>query len=290
MQAILRKINPSIDFSYVTRVDDLPNFYNKWHFHPELELSYITESTGMRFVGDNISPFSAGDLILIGSNLPHVLKNDPAYFQPHSELRVGSRVIQFLPDCFGKDFLHLKEMENIKALFERAKRGLHITGKTRDKVAHLLNQLIYNEKGVGRITFLLHILDTIAQSDETEYLSSEHFLDTYHSYESAKIDEVYEFTLTHYNEKILIEDVANIANMSVSNFCKYFKIRTRKTYIQFLTDVRISFACHLLIENKKSIQHIAADCGFHNISNFNRSFRLLKNQSPLDYRKTFVSH
>ena len=288
MQAILRKINPSLDYSYATRVDDLPNFYNKWHFHPELELSFITESTGMRFVGDSIAPFSAGDLILIGSNLPHVLKNDSVYFLSDSELRVGSQVVQFLPDCFGKDFLHLKEMENIKSLFERAKRGLHIIGKTRDKVAKLLNQLIINEKGVGRITFLLQILDEIAQSNDIIYLSSENFLDSYHRYESAKINEIYEFTLSNYNEKILIENVANIANMSVSNFCKYFKNRTRKTYIQFLTEVRISFACHLLIENKKSIQHIAYDCGFHNISNFNRSFRLLKNQSPLDFRKQFV--
>ena len=288
MQAILRKINPSSDYSYASRVDDLPNFYNKWHFHPELELSYVTESTGMRFVGDSIEPFSPGDLILIGSNLPHVLKNDPDYFLPDSDLRVGSQVVQFLPDCFGKDFLHLKEMENIKALFERAKRGLHITGKTRDKVAKILNQLIIQEKGVGRITLLLQILDEIAQSDDITYLSSENFLDSYHRYESAKINEVYEFTLSHYNEKILIEEVADIANMSVSNFCKYFKNRTRKTYIQFLTEVRISFACHSLIENKKSIQHIAYDCGFHNISNFNRSFRLLKNQSPLDFRKQFV--
>lgn len=290
MQAILRKLNPSIDFSYIARRDELPNFYTKWHFHPELELSYITESTGMRFVGDNIEPFAAGDLILVGAHLPHVWKNDAAYFEPNSELRASAQVIQFLPDCFGKEFLNLKEMENIKTLFGRAKRGLRIEGQTRAKVAKILTELLEKGKGIGRITLLLQILDIIAQSDEVEYLSSENFLDSYHRFESAKINEVYEFTLSNYNQKILIEEVATIANMSVSNFCKYFKNRTLKTYIQFLTEVRISFACHSLIENKKSIQQIATECGFHNISNFNRSFRLLKKQNPLDYRKTFVEN
>lgn len=288
MQAILRKINPSTDFSFIARIDELPYLYDKWHFHPELELSYITRSIGMRFVGDNIEPFNEGDLVLIGSNLPHVWKNDAPYFEPNSELTASAQVIQFLPDCFGKDFLNLKEMENIKTLFERAKRGLRVTGATRDEAVKMLTQLVEKEKGIKRITLLLQILELIAQSNEVVYLSSENFLYSYHGFESAKINEVYEFTLSHYNRKILIDEVATIANMSVSNFCKYFKNRTQKTYIQFLTDIRISFACHLLIENKKSIQHIAMECGFHNISNFNRSFKLLKNQNPLDYRKVYT--
>ena len=288
MQAILRKIGSSTDYSYIARVDEMPYFYNKWHFHPELELSHITRSTGMRFVGDNIEPFTEGDLILVGANLPHVWKNDAAYFEPKSELSASAQVIQFLPDCFGKDFLNLKEMENIKILFERAKRGLRVTGATREEAVKLLTQLVEKEKGIKRVTLLLQILELIAQSNEVVYLSSENILYSYHGFESAKINEVYEFTLSHYNRKILIDEVATIANMSVSNFCKYFKNRTQKTYIQFLTDVRISFACHLLIENKKSIQYIATECGFHNISNFNRSFKLLKNQNPLDYRKVYT--
>ena len=288
MQAILRKIDASSDFSFIARTDERPYLYDKWHFHPELELSYITQSTGMRFVGDNIEPFNEGDLVLIGSNLPHVWKNSAIYFEPDSELRACAKVVQFLPDCFGNDFLNLKEMENIKALFEKAKRGLRVTGTTREKAVKLLTQLVEKEKGIGRITLLLQILETIAESNEVVFLSSENFLYSYHGFEAAKINGVYEFTLTHYNQKIMIEEVATIANMSVSNFCKYFKNRTQKTYIQFLTDIRISFACHLLIENKKSIQHIATDCGFNNISNFNRSFRLVKKQNPLEYRKNFV--
>lgn len=287
MQAILRKVNPSATYSFVARIDKLPYLYEKWHFHPELELTHIVQSRGTRFVGDGIEEFEEGDLILLGSNLPHVWKNDTAYFQPHSSLQVESQVIQFLPDCFGKDFLNLKEMESIRRLFEKAKRGLRIGGTTKEKVLKWMTQLIENTNGVQRIGLFLNILELIAESEEIVFLSSEGFLDSYHRFDTDTINHVYEFTLSQFNRRILIEEAAAIANMSVANFCRYFKNRTQKTYIQFLTEVRIGYACRMLIENKKSIQQIAFDCGFHNISNFNRSFRLLKHQNPMAYRAAF---
>lgn len=287
MQAILRKVNPSANYSFVARIDKLPYLYEKWHFHPELELTHIMQSRGTRFVGDSIEEFEEGDLILIGSNLPHVWKNDTTYFQPHSSLQAESQVVQFLPDCFGKDFLNLKEMESIRRLFEKAKRGLRITGKTKEKVLSLMTQLIENTKGVQRIGLFLNILELIAESEEVVFLSSEGFLDSYHRFDTETINHVYEFTLSQFNRRILIEEAAAIAHMSVANFCRYFKNRTQKTYVQFLTEVRIGYACRMLIENKKSIQQIAFDCGFHNISNFNRSFRLLKHQNPMAYRAAF---
>jgi AraC-like DNA-binding protein len=287
MQAILRKVNPSADYSFVARIDKLPYLYEKWHFHPELELTHIVKSRGTRFVGDSIEEFEEGDLILLGSNLPHVWKNDPIYFKPGATLEVESQVVQFLPDCFGKDFLKLKEMEGIQRLFEKAKRGLRIMGKTKENVLPLMTQLIESSKGIRRIGLFLHILELITESEEVIFLSSEGFLDSYHRFDTDTINRVYEFTLSQFNRRILIEEAAAIANMSVPNFCRYFKNRTQKTFVQFLTEVRIGYACRMLIENKKSIQHIAFECGFHNLSNFNRSFRLLKQQKPTAYRAAF---
>jgi AraC-like DNA-binding protein len=287
MQAVLRKINPSTDYSFIARIDKLPYLYEKWHFHPEMELTHIVQSKGTRFVGDSIEEFEEGDLILLGGNLPHVWKNDNRYFLPDSTLRAESQVIQFLPDCLGTDFLHLKEMESIKKLFEKAKRGLKIMGHTKEKVLQLMTPLIENPNGVQRIGLFLNILEVIAESEEIVFLSSEGFLDSYHRFDTNTINRVYEFTLSQFNRRILIEEAAAIANMSVANFCRYFKNRTQKTYVQFLTEVRIGYACRMLIENKKSIQQIASDCGFHNLSNFNRSFRLLKNQKPTTYRAAF---
>lgn len=287
MQAIFRKVNSSIDYSFVARTDRLPYLYEKWHFHPELELNHIVQSRGTRFVGDCIEEFDEGDLTFLGSNLPHVWKNDRTYFLPDSPLRAEARVIQFLPDCFGPEFLNLKEIEPIRRLFEKSKRGLRIMGKTKEAVLLLMTQLLENSNGVQRIGVFLQILDLIAESEEVVFLSSEGFLDSYHRFDTDTINRVYEFTLSQFNRRILIEEVAAIAHMSVANFCRYFKNRTQKTYIQLLTEVRIGYACRMLIENRKSIQQIAFDCGFHNLSNFNRSFRLLKNQKPTTYRAAF---
>lgn len=287
MQAILRKVNPSADYSFIARVDNLPFLYEKWHFHPEMELNYIVKSTGTRFVGDSIEEFEEGDLTFLGSNLPHVWKNDTAYFVPDSPLRAKAKVIQFLPDCFGSDFLKLKEMESIRRLFENAKRGLRITGKTKEKIIPFIDQLIQNKSGIQRIGLFLTILEVLAESEDLTFLSSEGFLDSYHRFDTDTINRVYEFTLSQFNRRILIEEAAALAHMSVANFCRYFKNRTQKTYVQFLTEVRIGYACRMLIENKKSIQQIAGDCGFHNLSNFNRAFKLLKNQNPTTYRAAF---
>lgn len=287
MQAIFRKVNPSADYSFIARVDNLPFLYEKWHFHPELELNHIVESRGTRFVGDSIEEFEEGDLTFLGSNLPHVWKNDTAYFTPGSSLRAKAKVIQFLPDCFGIDFLKLKEMENIRRLFEKAKRGIRVIGKTKEKVLFLMDQLIQHQSGVQRIGLFLSILETLAESEEVIFLSSEGFLDSYHRFDTDTINRVYEFTLSQFNRRILIEEAASLAHMSVANFCRYFKNRTQKTYVQFLTEVRIGYACRMLIENQKSIQQIAGDCGFHNLSNFNRAFKLLKNQNPTSYRAAF---
>ncbi|TDB65929.1 AraC family transcriptional regulator [Arundinibacter roseus] len=287
MQAILRKIHPSANYSFVSRVDYLPVLYDKWHFHPELELTHIVQSRGTRFVGDSIEEFKEDDLVLLGSSLPHVWKNDSGYYSADSELMAESRVLQFLPDCFGTEFLNLKEMEPVRRLFEKAKRGLRITGTTRTKVLDSLSQLIIIPSGIQRIALFLQILETIAESDELVYLSSEGFLDSYHRFDTDTINRIYEFTLSQFHRRILIEEAASLANMSVANFCRYFKNRTQKTYIQFLTEVRIGYACRMLMEDKKSIQQIAMDCGFHNLSNFNRSFRMLKNQKPSAYRASF---
>lgn len=287
MQAILRKVNPSADYSFIARIDNLPFLYEKWHFHPEFELNHILESRGTRFVGDSIEEFEEGDLTFLGSNLPHVWKNDNNYFLPDSTLRAKARVVQFLPDCFGADFLKLKEMENIRRLFEKAKRGLRVMGKTKEKVSMLMAQLVENPSGIQRIGLFLNILEALAESEEVDYLSSEGFLDSYHRFDTDTINRVYEFTLSQFNRKILIEEAAALAHMSVANFCRYFKNRTQKTYVQFLTEVRIGYACRMLIENKKSIQQIAFDCGFHNLSNFNRAFKMLKNQNPTSYRAAF---
>ena len=287
MQAILRKIDSNADNSFVVRTDTVSHFYAKWHFHPELELTHIIHGKGNRFVGDNIEFFEDGDLVLVGANLPHVWKNDISYFEGKEDQMAMANVIQFLPIFFGETFCNLKELKNVRFLFENSQLGLSIIGSTRNIVIKLISQIFETDNSLRRLCILLEILETIAVSDETEQLSSRGFVDAYQRLDTHRINKVYEFTLNQYHRKILIDEVAVMANMSVPNFCKYFKSRTQKTYIQFLTEVRIGFACQMLIENRKSVQQIAIDCGFHNLSNFNRTFRIQKNQKPIEYKQIF---
>jgi AraC-like DNA-binding protein len=289
MQAVLRKINSSGDFCFTARTDNLPRLYDKWHFHPELELTHIIESKGTRFVGDSIEEFEDGDLVLLGAFLPHVWINDNDYYSGEPGLHIAADVLQFLPDCLGKTFFDLREMEAINRLFERAKRGLRLIGGLREEIIPLLNQLVNTKNGPRRVTVFLEILYRIAESDEYIFLSSETFMESYHRSETDTIGRVYDFTLSQFGRRILIEEAAAIANMSVANFCRYFKNRTQKTYIQFLTEVRIGYACRMLIENKKSIQQIAYECGFNNLSNFNRAFKVMKEQQPTAFRRAFAS-
>lgn len=287
MQPILKKIETIDDSSFVARIDKFSHFYNKWHFHPELELTHIISGTGSRFVGDSIEYFQEGDLVLIGSNLPHVWKNDSTYFEGREEQLAMANVIQFLPNFFGEPFSKLKEFQNINLLFEKSSLGIKIEGPTRVKVLHLMKQIFLHENSMKKLCILLEILETIAVSSDLSQLSSAGFVTAYQKFDTKKINTVYEFTLNQYHRKILIQEAANVANMSVPNFCKYFKSRTQKTYIQFLTEVRIGIACKSILENKKSIQQIAYDSGFHNLSNFNRNFKLIKKVNPVDFRKSF---
>jgi AraC-like DNA-binding protein len=287
MQAIFRKIDLKDNNSFVARVDMVSHFYNKWHFHPELELTHIIQGKGNRFVGDNIEFFEDGDLVLIGSNLPHVWKNDINYFEEKDNQIAMANVIQFLPNFFGDTFCNLIELKNVKFLFEKSQLGLKIVGTTREIVIKLIAQIFEAESGLKRLCILLEILDTIAISDEVQQLSSKGFVDAYQKSDTQRINKVYEFTFKHYHRKILIEEVAVVANMSISNFCKYFKSRTQKTYIQFLTEVKLGFACQMLIENRKNVQQIAFECGFHNLSNFNRTFKTQKRLKPIEYRQIF---
>jgi AraC-like DNA-binding protein len=288
VQAILRKIDSTDSNSFVARTDRFSYFYNKWHFHPEFELTYIIHGKGNRFVGDSIEFFEDGDLVLIGANLPHVWKNDSSYFEGRDDQIAMANVIQFLPKFFGETFYSLKELGNIRILFEKSALGLKIEGDTKVQVVHLMSKIFETENSLKRLCILLEVLELIAVSEDLKQLSSQAFVDAYQKFDTQKINKVYEFTLNQYHRKILIEEAAMVATMSIPNFCKYFKSRTQKTYVQFLTEVRIGFACRMLIENKKSVQQIAFDCGFHNLSNFNRNFRLLKKMTPNDFKNNHL--
>ena len=282
MKPIFKKVDSKSEGAFVARIDQFAQFYNKWHFHPELELTHIVKGRGTRFVGDNIEFFQDGDLILVGSNLPHVWKNQ----NKESELSVA-RVVQFLPNFMGEDILKLVEFKNIQKLLIKSSFGLKIEGEVKVLILGFLNKLFKTEDPLERIILIIKMLDCLGTSDETIPISKSLFLVELDKQNKDRLNRVIDYTITNFASKIMLEDVASISNMSVSNFCKFFKVRVKKTYVQYLTEVRIGMSCKMLIENQLSINRIAYDSGFVNISNFNRAFKLNKNMTPFSYRKLY---
>jgi AraC-like DNA-binding protein len=284
MRPILRKVDYGFNNSFSVREDIYPYLYNHWHYHPELELTYIRKGRGLRLVGDNMENFSDGDLILIGSNLPHVWRSHSDYFKGSPHLHVEAVAIQFREDFWGRDFLQLPEFAMIKELLYHAKRGIKINGKTAQKVIGKM-EAILKVRGVQRIEYLISMLFAIAQSKEYSFLSSVGFGKSYNFVNSDKINLVYAWTFSNFQKKISIPEVAAAANISRHSFCRYFKSRTLKTYWQFLLEVRVGYACKLLIENEYSVSQICYASGFNNLSNFNRQFKMVTGKTPLQYLK-----
>ncbi|GAA5224745.1 AraC family transcriptional regulator [Membranihabitans marinus] len=286
MKPILRKVDSNAEHSFSVRENVYPFLYNYWHYHPEVELTYIRKSSGTRLAGDSIDRFSDGDLILLGPNLPHMWRNDDVYFEKSSDQHIEAVAIHFREDFWGSTFLDLPENKHIKELIRKSKRGLKIKGKTHAIISQQM-ETILQVKGTKRILQLLQILDILALSEELEPLSSQGFIDDYKMDPNDKINEIYQYTLSNFKNGISIDEVAQHVHISPNYFCRYFKKRTSKTFIEFVTELRVGHACKLILDGNLSISQICYESGFNNLSNFNRKFKELTGQAPSDYYKEY---
>lgn len=289
MKPHFHKIPSTPQSSFSIRHDIKPDFGNIWHYHPELELHYIVKGEGVRFIGDNISNFTPGEMILLGENLPHTWRCKDEYFQHNNDLHVEAMVIQFLPDCLGKYLLNLPEAYLIPKLFEKAKSGMVINGETKLKLAELMKASI-EATNLDRIIILLRILKTLAETDEysTIVTGKSTFYQSNES-ETLRINKICTYTMTNYKNDITLEEIASLSNLSITSFCRYFKLMTKKTYYDFLIEIRVSHACRFLIENKLPTEMICFDCGFNNVSNFYRHFKKVTGMTPLDYKRKYLN-
>jgi AraC-like DNA-binding protein len=281
MKPSLLQVEIARDHSFAIRPNVNPLFYNQWHYHPELELTWVQQGSGIRFVGDSIENFQAGDLILLGSNLPHFWRADEAAAagQPPCQ----ALVVQFGEHFWGADFLALPEMAAIRELLVKARRGIRLSGDTRRQVSQRMQALV-QARGLDRLLGLLGILQLIAAGD-ISYLSSVGFNQPPNAADTSRISIIYAYTLAHFAGKIKLEEVASLVHMTPNAFCRYFKKHTRKTYSQLLTEIRIGHACKLLMEDFNSIAQVCLDSGFQNFSNFNRYFKAITHLTPKQYTR-----
>jgi AraC-like DNA-binding protein len=287
MKPQLLKVSNGPSQSFSVRQDLLPYVNNRWHYHPEVELIHIAKGKGTQYVGDSVSRFQPGDVVLIGSQLPHFWKFDDDSFEDYS-VQTDVRVAHFNQSFWGEQFLNLPENKLIKDVLEMAKRGIKVTGESKKTVSLLLERMLLVE-GTERIILLIQALTRIATSGDVETLSSIGFRQDLQESEKDKINDIYNYMLANLKRKIHLEEIAAVANVSPNSFCRYFKSRTRKTFSQFLLEIKVGFACKLLIENKLSIKQVCFESGFNNFASFHKYFKIITGKSPLIYQKDFLS-
>lgn len=277
----LLKVIPPIDSSFILKGDPIP-WDNPWHYHPEVELICCISGKGTNFVGNDIRSMEEGEILLLGSNLPHTRQRDRKYYESNPQDAPESIIIQFNEQFLGKDFFLTMEFQHVGELLSRASRGIKFTGGTAREVTEKLYRMIGSDKTL-RIILLLQIFDILAKSEEYEFMNGMGYVSDAHLKTAQKINRVYEYTITHFHKPIELPEIAALTNLSVSAFCRYFKIRTRKSYFQYLTEVRIGYACRLLSEGHLDIGQIAYESGFNNLSNFNKQFKKVMSTTPREY-------
>ncbi len=290
MKPHFHKVPIQLENSFSLRHDIMADFGSVWHYHPELELHLVLKGEGVRFIGDNIRNFSAGEMVLLGENLPHTWRCNNKYSDDKSGSNVEAVVLHFLPHCFGKDFLALPETFLIPKLFEKAKSGLIINGDTKIEVTDLLNKSL-KAFGLDRLVLLMSILRTLVQNfEDLESITSSYHKVHSNDAEMARLDTIYSYSLYNYKKEINLEEIASVASMSKTSFCRYFKQMTNKTFFEFLTEIRISHVCRELINNKLPTEVICFESGFNNISNFYRHFKKITGLTPFEYKSRYLNN
>lgn len=283
MKILPFKIAKPVNESFWIQNDNLPHFYDVLHRHDEFQITLILESTGNVIAGNQIREFQPGDIFVFGAGLPHVFRNGPAYYHNDEALRAKSISAYFEWNVFGKSFLSMPETKSLAEFIEKSERGIFFPSAHHSEIGKLLIQLS-NTFGYDRLLLLLQILNRLLRSEKSELLATEGSYNNLKETDEKRLDAVFKFTLNEYHRPISLQEVAEVSNMTVNSFCRYFKQRTRKSYIDFLTEYRVGQACKLLQTEDSGISEICYRTGFSNLSNFNRKFKQINNCTPKEYR------
>lgn len=285
IKATFESLQPMNGNSFLTRRFKEKAFSAPYHFHPEYELTYIVKGEGKRFVGNDMAPYGAGDFVLIGSNLPHCWKSENII---RTKLNASSLVTQFTYGFLGTDFFASTEMESIHQLLTRSWYGIHFLPKTSNAVKESLAMLFDEENHFKKLLLFLDILHQLSISKNYRLLDKKQQPFTETPNEQKRINDVLAYIVENFRDEIILEEAATIAGMTSTAFCKYFKRMTRKTFIETVMDYRINYATQQLVNTDKPISDIGFESGFGDISHFHKKFKLKKNMSPLNYRKSFT--
>ncbi|MEO8962283.1 MAG: AraC family transcriptional regulator [Ginsengibacter sp.] len=283
LKASLEVVTSPQSTSFLIQRFDKKGFEAPFHYHPEYELTYITEGEGKRFVGNNMTGFQDNDIVLIGSNLPHCWK------LASKNSKAGSIVIQFKSQFLKNDFFKFPEMGNIQKLLSKCSGGIEFNGKSKEMIKDGMLSALNEKNDFKKLMILLNILNRLSLTKDFNLLNKKSFVAEQSVYNRERVNKVFAYIVDHFRNDVSLDEVAETIGMTSNAFCKYFKKVTRKTFMETVIDYRINFATQQLIDTDKSVTDICFDCGFRDVSHFYKMFSARKEVSPSAYRKQFFS-
>ena len=257
-----------------------PLLSQAWHFHPEIEICLTRKSIGRRFVGNQISDYEEGDLVMFGANLPHGFTTD---------MFCSQIVIQMTHDFMGSNFIEKPELRPIKALFTKAKQGLEFKGNIKKRVIKIIEKLLKSGEGLLQLLHLMELLQVLATTKEVRTICSEEYALGLNENQLGRIKIVYDHIMKNFKQEVSIKEISDKLNISEAAFYKFIKKQTKKTYTQIINEFRINHASKLLMTSEKPISQICFESGYNNVSYFNRKFREIMNQTPHDFRNHYIN-
>lgn len=289
MKPLLKIVDTQQNSAFQIMKVNEPHFFPSWHFHPEFEIMLVQNGSGIRFAGDSMERFQEGDLVFYGNNLPHLYRSDKEYYeQKNGDLRAQATVVYFKENFLGDSFWKLPDVSSIRKLFQQAGRGMKFKGRAKQELIRHIEQLDEKKDGIGKIIDLLTILKIMSSTNDYDLLSSSAFTAYSDDDDCERINKIYQYILDNYASNPTLEEVSKLAFMSETAFCRYFKSRTNKTYIQFLNEIKIGNACKMLIDNKLNISQVCYQTGFNNFNHFNNQFKRITGLTPGQYQHKYI--
>jgi AraC-like DNA-binding protein len=282
LEFVFEKIHVPNRHSFIARKLVLGEHTSKIHSHKNFELNYVVSGSGRRIVGNHITSFEEGDLVLLGPDLPHSWE----ILKPRQNATPACIVIHFYENIISADFFNIPELEEVEVLLKQASTGISFNGSTAQKIKSNLEKLV-NLDGLESYIELLKVFNILLKSKEREYLSENVGNMPAFSKDLNRLNKVYEYVFLNIGEGIRLEEAASLLHMAPGSFCRYFKKKTNRSFIQYVKSVRIGLAAKMLTETDKSVTQICFDSGYNNLANFNHYFKRIMKKTPSEYRSEF---
>jgi len=277
-----RLIAPQANRSFIFKWEPF-DLTTRWHYHPEVELIYFIEGKANAVMGEGFQYFEEGDLVILGANFPHVLQENREFARQHPGCKPFGLVIQFRENFLGNDFLEKPELKAIELLLKKSRRGLRFRKTSITRVSNnLLNMHQLSEP--RKLISLLDALTTLAEDNAYDYLTPKDYgYDS--SHDEGRMQAINQYVYEHFTGHISIKEIAAVANMTETSFCRYFKTRTQKNFSWFLNEVRISYACKLLSNTNYNVTQVCFESGFNALSYFTRQFKKIIKLTPQEFQR-----